>query len=423
MKYRFPSIFLVGLFWCFAIGSVSTEEVLDFGGQVRALLGWEGPGDGALLEGEPSVWFRANLSPSVSLDLQARFLSTLDSPRLLDLEKGLIQVRLPRYPELDSLFVFKGGRQVLSDFSTYVFAHRVDGASFQWKFPFTQIEVSGGYTGWQPRQVSQIYLSKSDVLDSEDSSVTYTPPRLVEMGTFTFPELLFAQDVYLSIVSQQDLRTDAPGRPPARTDRIHTNYVGLGSKGKILENTQLSLFGYLSLGFIGVSSRVFSGMYGASLQWRGNDRYRTEIEGVFVSASGDDRLTSIYDGATVREASVFLPISLRETGVAFSPLLANITFLQLRGGLFPLRKLWLEGKAFLFFRTTGGPISESGIDPLDRTDRFLGPELDIRSEWHLYSDVKIRSSFGFFLPATGTVGAFSRKDPWVKGTVEILFSF
>ncbi len=423
MKRRFPSIFLFGVFWCLTIGSVSTEEVFDFGGHVRALLGWEGPGDGTLLEGEPSLWIKATLSPSVSLELQARFLSTLDSPRLLDLEKGTIQVRIPRYPELDSLFVFKAGRQVISDFSAYVFDHRVDGASFQWKFPFTHIELSGGYTGWQPREVSQIYLSKSDVLDSEDSSVDYTPPRLVEIGTFTFPQILFSQDIILSIISQQDLRSDAPGRPPARRDRVHTNYLGLGTKGKLFENTRISLFGYLSLGFVGVSSRVFSGMYGASVQWRGKDRYRTEIEGILVSASGDDRLSSIYDGATVREANVFLPVSLRETGVAFSPFLANITFFQLRGGLSPLSKVWIEGQAFLFFRTTGGPISESGIDPLDRSDLFLGPELDLRAEWRLYSDLKIRSNVGFFLPATGSMGAFSRKDPWVKGTIEAVFSF
>lgn len=422
MKLRIPSIFLVGIFWCFSIGSVSGEEVFDFGGQVRALAGWEGPGDGGLLEGEPSLWIRGTLSASVSVEVRARFLSTLDT-RLLDLERGVIQVQIPRFPELDSLFFFQGGRQVIYDYSAYVFEHRVDGVRLQWKFPFSHIELSGGYTGWQPREVSQIFLSRSDVLDWGDSVITYAPPRTIEIATFTFPQLFLSQDVILSIVAQQDLRTNSPGRPPVKTDRIHTNYLGLGTKGKLLEDTQLSIFGYLSMGFVGVSSRVFAGMYGASVRWKGKDRYRTEVEGVFVSASGDDRLGSIYDSATKRESNIFLPVSVRETGIAFSPVLANITFLQLKAGLFPLRKVWTEGQAFLFFRTTGGPISESGLDPMDRSDLFLGPEIDLRVEWQLYSDVKIRSNLGFFIPAAGSLGAFSRKDPWVKGTVELVFNF
>lgn len=423
MKHRIPSIFLLGVFWCLSLSSAGGDEVFDFGGEVRALLGWEGPGDGVLLEGEPSLWIKGILSPSVFVELKARFLSTLDT-RLLDLEKGVIQVQVPRYPELDSLFFFQGGRQVISDFSGYVFNHRLDGVWFRWKFPFTRIELSGGYTGWQPREISDIYLSTSDVLDSEDTSIPFAPPRTIEIATFTFPQLLLSQDLILSIVSQQDFRTNSPGRPPAKADRVHTNYLGLGTRGKLLENTQLALFGYVSMGFVGESSRLFSGMYGGSIQWKGKDRYRTEIEGVIVSASGDERLNSIYDSATVRESNVFLPVSLRETGVAFSPLLSNITFLQLKAGLSPLRKVWVESQAFLFFRTTGGPISESGLDPLDRSDLFLGPELDLKLEWKLYSDVKLRSNFGFFFPATGSFGAFaSREDPWVKGTVELLFAF
>ncbi len=423
MKHRIPSIFLVGFFCFLSVEWGSTEEVFDFGAEVRTLLGWEGPGDGVLLEGEPSLWLKGILSPSVSIELKARLLSTLGTPWLLDLEKGMIQVKVLQYPELDSLFSFQVGRQVISDFSRYVFDHRIDGVLFQWKFPFTSIELSGGYTGWQPREVSTISLSTSDSLDSEDTSIPYAPPRLVEIAAFTFPQLVLSQDVVLSIISQQDLRTNSPGRPPARTDRVHTNYLGLGTKGKLLENIKLSLFGYVSLGFIGEDSRLFAGMYGASVLWKGKDRYRTEIEGVIVSASGDERLGSIYDSGTVRESNLFLPVSRRETGVAFSPILANITFLQLRGGLFPLRKVWVEGQAFLFFRTTGGAISESGLEPTDQSDLFLGPEVDLKVEWQLYSDVKIRSNFGFFLPATGSSGAFSRKDPWVKGTLEILFAF
>jgi len=422
-RFILSSLLIAGIALSLTPHIVWSEEVFDFGGQVRVLSGWEGPGDGVLLEGEPSLWIRGILSPTVSFELAARLLSTVDTPRLLDLERGVIHIQIPRYPELDSSFTFQGGRLKVTDFSTYVFDHRLDGALFQWKFPFTRIELSGGYTGWQPREVSQIYLSRSDAMDADDSTITYGPPRTIQIATFTFPRILLSQDLILSFVAQQDLRSQEAGRPPVKRDRVFTNYLGLGSEGKLRENIHLSLFGYLSLGFVGVSSRLFSGIYGTSVVWKGKDKYRSEIEGVFVSASGDDRLSSLYDSAALRESNLFLPVSKKDTGVAFSPLLANITFLQLRGGLFPLPKVWAEAQAFLFFRTTGGPISESGVDPLDRSDLFLGPEWDLKLEWQVYSDLKIRSNFGFFLPATGSVGAFSRRDPWVKGTIEVLFSF
>lgn len=422
-RFSVSILLLAGIVLFISPPTVCSEEVFDFGGQVRVLSGWEGPGDGLLLEGEPSFWLRGILSSTVSFELKARLLTTLDIPRLWDLERGVLQIQVPRYPELDSSFSFQGGRLTVADFSTYVFDHRLDGGLIQWKFPFTRIELSGGYLGWQPREVSRIYLSRSDTMDADDSSIAYAPPRLIQIATFTFPRLVLLQDLILSLVTQQDLRSQEPGRPPVKSDWVYTNYLGLGSQGKVYENIQLSLFGYLSLGFVGVSSRLFSGIYGGSVLWKGGDQYRPEIEGVFVSASGDDRLSSLYDSASLRESNLFLPVSKKDTGVAFSPLLANITFLQLRGGLSPLPKVWIEGQAFLFFRTTGGAISESGLDTNDQSDLFLGPEWDLKLEWRLYSDLKIRSNFGFFLPTTGAMGAFSRRDPWVKGTVELFFSF
>ncbi|GAB4373687.1 MAG: hypothetical protein Kow009_09500 [Spirochaetales bacterium] len=423
MKRRIQSILPVLLLFSFSGVLMGAEETFDFGGQVRTLLGWEGPGDGMLLEGEPSLWFQATLSSSVSLELRARLLSTLDTPRLFDLEKAVFQVQVPRYPELDSSFSFKVGRQEISDFSTYVFDHRVDGAIFRWMFPFTEIQLAGGYTGWQPREVSCIYLTSSDVLDSEDTSLTYGPRRMVEIATFLFPHLLLSQDLILSVLSQQDLRTREPDSSASGEDRIHTNYLGLGSKGRLYRNVLLSLFGYLSLGFGGVDYRLFSGIYGVSVLWKGRSREGIELEGMFLSASGDDRLDSIYDHTTVTESSLFLPVSQKDTGVAFSPLLANVSLLQFRGGFFPVPKLWVEGRMFFFFRTTAGPISESGLDPSDSTDLFLGPEWDLELAFQPYSDLKIRSSLGLFLPASGSMGAFSPRNPWVKSTVEIVLSF
>ncbi|MFQ3620473.1 MAG: hypothetical protein SNJ78_05960 [Spirochaetales bacterium] len=425
---KIPSHLLKGLLLGLLLSStclstIRAEEVYDFGGYIRGLVGIESPGDGFLLEGEPSLWVRGYFSPAVSMELQVRLLSTLDTPYILDLEKGVVQINVFNYPELDTSFSFKGGRFVLADFSNFVLDHRVDGLSFTWLFPFTKIELSIGYLGWQPKEISDITLSKSDSLDKEDGDVYFAPPRLLELATLIFPRLLGSHDLITSFLFQQDLRTDAPSRPPANQDRVHTNYLGLGTSGKLWERLRLNTFAYLSVGFVGVSSRLFAGMYGGSLEWQGSDKYRKELGLKFVSSSGDDRLNSLTSIYSLKETGIFLPVSGREIGIAFSPLLTNITFFQARYSWYPLSSLKGEVSTFLFFRTNGGAISESGIDAQDNSDVFLGPELDLSIQWKPYSDVTLRTAFGAFFPATGSLGAFSSGDPRVKATLDVTVAF
>ncbi|HOV37267.1 MAG TPA: hypothetical protein PLG79_00970 [Spirochaetales bacterium] len=410
------------LFILFA-GSIFAEVSFDYGGEVRTLIGWEDPGDGFLLEGEPAVWVVGDLSSHISLEARLRILSTLDRSFLFDLERGVVSVKLPQYPTLDSQFLFKGGRIVLSDFSGFILDHRLDGAYAQWEFPFTRIELGGGFTGWLPRETADIKLSLSDALDEDDEDVQYAPPRLVEVATLTVPALLFSQDIILSIVLQQDLRQNEPERPPARSDRVYTYYTGLGSTGYWARELYCSVFGYLEWGTVGQDTRLFSGIYGISAAWKPQGEQKGKGEFRLVSSSGDDRISSFYSSSEVKESNLFLPVSLQKTGIAFSPIVSNITFLEVRYGFSPLARVWTEAGMFFFFRTTGGPISESGLDTEDRADRFLGPELDLQTEWQIYSDLRIQAGLGLFIPASGRYGAFADHAPYSKGTLEVCVSF
>jgi hypothetical protein len=347
--------------------------------------------------------------------------NNLDRAYLFDLDIAKLSWRFPREPEPDAATVVDAGRFLFSDFTGQVLSHKADGLRVEWGFPFTNISAAAAYTGLVVKPNSTILMSLSDAKDSVDDDVYYGSPRLIEVVTLRVPAGVFGQDFVLSLAAQQDLRA-YDSEAEAAVDRVNTFYTGLGTEGALFSSLYLDLFGYLCFGTVG-ETRLFAQLYGAGLRYFRQEFYSSRFEGRLLYAGGENNTDGFYKGSTDGESNQFFPISKKDTGIVFSPRLANITLLELGYSLKPLSLVQAGFQTFLFWRSTAGPISEGGLDPADMKDRFLGAEFDLTANWKLRSDVGLSFGFGLFFPAGGSGGAFLDDTPRFKGTIDAVLSF
>lgn len=193
------------------------------------------------------------------------------------------------------------------------------------------------------------------------------------------------------------------GSSGALTDRLNYALEIVEESGTNLSNSFVTKSGSL----VGVPQttngiRAYAG--DLRLDYLPGDAHRSRISGEALLSSGDsDRLvsTNTFGGNRPHTPDLgFNTLGIVDTGLAFAPLISNITFFRIGGATFPftqfapLRRMQLGTDLFVFLKTdVNAPIEEPTLPR-----RYLGWEPDVYMNWRITSDVTLALRYGLFVP-------------------------
>jgi hypothetical protein len=406
-------------------------SAFDWGGTVdnSTSVSYAG-GDQWLLEIKPALWLSTPIGSSLEATVQGSYTFSYSNPGQIEhiLDVDLLQLRgaFLLGSAQSSRLTFRAGRFNTSDMTGFVFDDRIDGIELGWLTRVANTVVSVGYTGLQWERVSTINITQADDTDGNDLA----PPRLVGSLQAQFPELFLRQDLYASLLFQQDLRpeeTDFASTGVGGT--LSSQYFGLGISGQIVDSLYHDTFAYLGTGTVPSDlavnpeyAPVLSLLSGFTLRYFIEELFASKVELGLLLASGDEDFEAIskgyYEGNTLDRANVFVPISRQQLAVAFSPRLGNLVVLDAGYSLKPAENLQTSLKGILFLRPTTGPIMDDRSTSSD--SKYLGTELDAIVNFRPLSDLGGSFALGVFLPMGG---AFANQDVLLKAQLEISFSF
>jgi len=408
---------------------------VDFGGSLFNLTGVgnssgasSDPGSttGFVQEDVLKGWFQANLNDNLSFNFQLD--GTFNTAPILPFNTTLFYLNADllnlhgSYPLPNGalrLMQFTVGRLMLSDFTTMVVSHEVDGVFLDFEFPAVSVNVSAGYTGLVTKGASTIELSKSDLNDYANSGVNFASPRLVELVQASLLSLP-GQRISVAAILQQDLRGSpldlANGSAeslvsegsttldPSKGGRVNTQYFGMGMSGSIVGKLYYDVFSYLETGqelfYQGGSYQnlFFLGLLsGGGVRVLLPDILSSIIAARMYYASGDPNAGTATEGAT-QSFSVFTPITRPILDNVFSPQLSNLVVLEASYSLKPLSNLQTSLQADVYFRSTAGAISEPGVPA--GTGYYLGTETDLSVNFNIFSDLGSSLWGGVFFPGS-----------------------
>lgn len=408
---------------------------VDFGGSIFNLTGVgnssgasSDPGSttGFVQEDVLKGWFQANLNDNLSFNFQLD--GTFNTAPILPFNTTLLFLNADllnlhgSYPFPNGalrLMQFTVGRLMLSDFTTMVVSHEVDGVFLDFEFPAISVNVSAGYTGLVTKGASTIELSKSDLNDFANSGVNFASPRLVELVQASLLSLP-GQRISVSAILQQDLRGSpldlANGSAESLNSAgsttlnstlgglVNTQYFGVGMSGSIVGKVYYDVFSYLETGQeLNYQAGSYQNLFFFGLLSGGGVRVllpnvlSSTIGARVYYASGDPNASTVTEGAT-QSFSVFTPISRPILDNVFSPQLSNLVVLEASYSLKPLSNLQTSLQADVYLRPTPGAISEPGVPT--GTGSYLGSEMDLSVNFNAFSDTGFSLWGGGFLPGS-----------------------
>lgn len=416
-----------------------TAGALDFGIDIDNTTGYRQdglPGTNDLSdifkqENNVEPWFKMWFGDSSRINIRGVYTFTLDRLYLLDLKEFFFTSRLLFEDNDPSSFLFTIGRHRFTDPSGYVLSQTADGFTMDFQYPFVSVGVSAGYTGLviQPNSVNVVSLS--DIVDYNDSSSIFGPPRLFGSFDFSFPGLVPQADIFFSVLFQQDMRDPETLVEEGAEDTsitaggaFNTQYVGAGIAGSMTPYLYYKAFGYFSTGSMltymqdansltGFSYQyvsIISGFGGAGLTYFNKELLFTRAGIEVLYSTGDEDALSYYEGNVSGSFNQFTPISLNPLSKIFTPTIGNIIKPELHYSLKPLS--FLEGSiaenmqvvaaVTPWLRAVTGPVSSPGVNPLDG-DLYLGTEIEFNVLFVPFSDAAAAIKTGVFLPAEGNV--------------------
>lgn len=442
---------LISLLLVFA--AVSIAGAVDFGGLISnetALVA--DPDVGVNQRNVVSVWFNTGTHNKLVFFIAGSYTFTLERPYLFNLDDFRLKGTFPREGLSPSVFSFQFGRYRSTDFTGVVLDHTLDGFTLGFTFPWVTLDIASGFTGLVLKPVSTVTMTKIDYAEQDIAGVITGPKRLVGRVGARFPSLFDRHELNVSFVFQEDLRflfenADTPAVrqlvqegetafSAGRGGLLDSQYILLGMKGPIITNLYYDVYGGITTGR---TLSYISGAYeyaailgflaAAEISYYNEEFLFTRAGFEFVFSSGDGDSNSYVEGNTAGLATTFTPITPSTLGTAFSPGLGNIFYPKLSFSMKPLssfestalRSFQTKLDVYAFFRPTGAPISESGIEPTSSA-LYLGTEIDATLRMRPFSDLGVELSFGFFLPSPAAFVP-SRQGLWFTGELAAFLSW
>lgn len=213
-------------------------------------------------------------------------------------------------------------------------------------------------------------------------------------------------------MSNYDRTTPDPRSATQRYDYT-SHYIGLGSVGTILSpNLRYSAeivgeYGKtFSDGAVDRQDRISAMAIDVMLEYLFKTKTSPRLSFEYLFGSGDnDRSVSAVSTVGGNQAGTtdhaFNAFGFRDTGIAFSPDIANLHTYILGASFFPLedhdlfRRLEVGTKAFFYHKATNGAISDTtGTN----SSRWVGWEWDVYCDWRITSDLTWTIRYGAFQP-------------------------
>jgi hypothetical protein len=376
-----------------------------------------------------ALWLKTELWEDTDLLIHGSYTYTTDNPWFFDLNYLKVENKSA------SLLNYSIGRFTASDYSGYIFNHKLDGASLTVNLPLLALSTNAGYTGFLFDTSSSVEMTIADQsgLSYGKFPQDFAAPRLIGGLQAFFPELFLNQDLRAEVWAQFDIRKEADLTSAKKLD---TQYYGLSVSGPLISTLYYDSFAYLETGQAhsgtGDDYSILSYMGSAGLRYYIEDFLYSKISLRFLYSSGDSDFTTAFtEGNTSGDAANFTPISRKTLGLVFSPQLGNVFFTRFSYSLKPfsgidnrvLQNIQFELTDINFFRSTSGAVSVGGIDP-ESTSLYLGTELDGTINFRPYSDLGLSLSGGVFIPANGSEEAFlSTRTVEYLGRLGLSFSF
>ena len=385
-------------------------------------------------------WITTNIGPNLTFTATASAqLWNLSPWYIINLDVLNLSGQFPKVSGGPALFTFTVGRYFESDFTGLVFSQQsIDGFELGFSNPGMVVSADLGYTGLTLNPVSYIVMTEADAVAQGNSSNFFGSPRIVGRLQVLLPDLFLKQDLTLTALFQQDLRSlfassnlIQPGFTTltfGQGGSLDSEYFGAGLSGAIVKELYYNTFAYLETGRT-LSYVSASGSYQyepilALLAGGGARYYLSGFLGSTVGfdllfASGDADYTQPIEGNTAGDATAFSPITSppRLLALAFSPNLENVVAATFSYSIKPfsgtkiaaLQDLQAVVKAIPMLRPTTGAVAAPGISPsavsatlsptLDQL--YLGSEFDLVVNYRPFSDLGVALSGGLFAPNAG----------------------
>jgi hypothetical protein len=346
-----------------------------------------------------------------SLDLigQASYRYTELRPYIFDLDLMRFTGLFPEALGSGTAVEIKAGRFEFSDATKLILDQTLDGVQIDLEFTGFQLRLAGAYSGLILNPSSNVRISSDDWSDVNNNSVFFGPKRLIAQA-FLGSEVFAVQ-----ALAQFDMRG------AGATELINTQYLGIAGLPRLSQNLYLDYHLTAMYGQSTVSNSttdLISALGGLGLRFYSERLADSRAFAKVTYATGFTPVVLLTNNVSVDN---FRPISQPTIGLAFSPQLENLLYLDLGYSLRPftgnssasLTNIEPLVGARVFFRdpipflVTGVPadILVNDLNP-GSTALYLGTEITAGVMARLLSDLGLSAIGGIFIPSTGGSAAF-----------------
>jgi hypothetical protein len=347
-----------------------------------------------------------------SLDLigQASYRYTAQRPYIVDLDLLRFTGLFPQALGAGTALELKAGRLTFSDATRLILDQTLDGVQVSLQFSGFQVMLAGAYSGFILNPSSNIRISQLDWSEANDNSVFFGPKRIITQA-------FVGNDGFaVQALAQFDMRGANAG------NTFNTQYLGVVGVPRLSPNFYLDYHFTASYGQStqgGKTTNIISALGGLGVRFYAEQLADSRAFAKVTYATGSVPLVLLTNNLSFDN---FTPISQPTIGLAFSPQLANILYVDLGYSLRPfagnqsviLTNIEPLVGARIYFRDplplliTGGP-ADMLVQDLNPGSKalYLGTEITAGVKARLFSDLGLSVVGGMFLPSTGGSAAFT----------------
>ena len=346
---------------------------------------------------------------SVDLIAQGSYRYTAERPYIFDLDLFRFTGLFPAAFGEGTAVELKAGRLNFSDVTKLILDQTLDGVQLNLLFSGFQVRLAGAYSGFLLNPSSNVRISADDYQEITDNSVFFGPKRLIAQASFG------SEGFALQALAQFDMR--GTGK-----EIINTQYLGIVGTPRMGSNFYLDYnftasYGQSTVG--GNTTNIISALGGLGLRFyaEGLAASRAHLKATY--ATGFTPIVLLLNSYSLDN---FRPITQPTIGLAFSPPLANLLYVDFGYSFRPffknpssvLSNIEPLVGARVFFRdpvpllVTGSPadILVQDLNP-SSTALYLGTEVEAGILARLFSDVGVSVRGGAFIPSAGGSNAFT----------------
>jgi hypothetical protein len=210
----------------------------------------------------------------------------------------------------------KAGRFNFSDATKLILDETMDGVQLGFLFSGWQVSLAGAYSGFLLNPSSNVRISADDWLEAGNNSEFFGPKRLVAqamIGTETFA---------LQALAQFDMRGGDYG------EKINTQYLGIAGAPRLDRHFYLDYSltaGYGQSTVADKTTNIISALGSLGLQFYAEELSESRGHARVAYATGFTPLVLLTENLSLDD---FRPITQPTLGLAFSPRLANLLYLD-----------------------------------------------------------------------------------------------